>query len=141
MSVFRRGARLWLCAAVLMTALGCGESGPTLLPVKGTVTIDGQPQGGVVLLFHGANAVSSASSDASGGFSIVTNGEPGIAAGTYKVTASWPEPVESTGGGMGATPDTPDRLKNKFLIPGQSQISVEVSDSTTEIPAIDLSTK
>lgn len=141
MSLFRWTPRFWLCAVVLMTTLGCGESGPTLVPVKGTVTIDGQPQGGVVLLFHGANVVSSASSDASGGFSIVTNGEPGIPAGSYKVTASWPEPIESKGGGMGATPDTPDRLKNKFMIPGQSQISVEVTDSSTEIPAIDLSTK
>lgn len=141
MSMLRLTPRLWLWAALLMTTLGCGDGGPKLVPVKGTVTIDGQPQAGVVLLFHGANSVSTASSDASGGFSIVTNAEPGIPAGTYKVTASWPEAIESSGGGMGATPDTPDRLKGKFMIVGQSQISVDVTDTTTEIPAIELATK
>lgn len=140
MSQFRWTSGFWSLALLLVVSAGCGESGPSLMPVKGTVTVDGQPAEGVVLLFHGGNSVSSASSDASGAFSIVTNAEPGIPAGSYKVTASWPEKVEATST-MGDTPDAPDRLGSKYLIRDQSKISIEVTDGTTELPVIELVTK
>lgn len=140
MSQFRWMSGCWSLALLLVVSAGCGESGPSLLPVKGSVTVDGQPAEGVVLLFHGGNIVSSASSDASGVFSVVTNAEPGMPAGSYKVTASWPEAVEATSS-MGETPDAPDRLGSKYLIRDQSKISVEVTDSTTELPVIELVTK
>lgn len=126
---------------LLAVSLGCGDGGPSLIPVKGTVTVDGQPAEGVSILFHGGNVVSTATSDASGSFSVVTDGDPGMIAGSYKVTASWQEPVKFGSGGMGETPDTPDRLGGKYMNLAQSQISVEVSDSTAELPAIDLSTE
>lgn len=140
MSKFRWTSGFCSLVLLLMVSAGCGESGPSLIPVKGSVTVDGQPAEGVVLLFHGGNSVSSASSDASGAFSVVTNAEPGMPAGSYKVTASWPEKVEATSS-MGETPDAPDRLGSKYLIRDQSKISVEVTDSTTELPVIELVTK
>jgi len=133
--------RLWLGVVMLAATLGCGEQGVPLLPVKGSVTVDGKAAEGVVLLFHGANTVSTATSDAAGSFSTVTNGEAGMPAGSYKVTASWPEPIKPGSGGMGATPDTPDRLGGKFLVRDQSTISVEVNADRTDLPAIDLSTR
>lgn len=133
--------KVWLGAMLLAAILGCGGSGEALIPVSGSVAVDGQPAEGVVLLFHGGNGVSTATSDASGSFSTVTNGESGMPAGSYKVTASWPEPVKFGSGGMGETPDSPDRLGGAFMVLGQSKISVEVSDSTTKLPPIELSTK
>lgn len=131
---------VWPLALLAMVTLGCGEKGPALNPVTGKVTVDGQPADGVVLLFHGANVVSTATSDASGAFSVITSAEPGMPAGSFKVTASWPEVVEaSAGAGMGETPDAPDRLKSKYLVRDQSKISVEVTDATTELPLIELS--
>jgi hypothetical protein len=127
-------------AFVLVASLGCGESGPSLTPVTGKVTVDGQPAEGVTLLFHGANSVSSANSDASGGYSVITDSNPGMPTGSFKVTASWPEKVEASVG-MGETPDAPDRLKSKYLIRDQSKITVEVTDSTTELPLVELSTQ
>ena len=132
---------VWLGAVLLSATFGCGGSGETLIPVTGSVAVDGQPAEGVVLLFHGGNGVSTATSDTSGSFSTVTNGESGMPAGSYKVTASWPEPVTFGSGGMGETPDTPDRLGGTFMVLGQSKISVEVDSSTTELPPIELSTK
>ncbi|MDA0817308.1 MAG: hypothetical protein O2946_07070 [Planctomycetota bacterium] len=141
MSLMRVSPRGWLGAMLLAATLGCGGSGETLIPVSGSVAVDGQPAEGVVLLFHGGNGVSTATSDVSGSFSTVTNGESGMPAGSYKVTASWPEPIKFGSGGMGETPDSPDRLGGAFMVLGQSKISVEVSDSTTKLPPIELSTK
>ena len=119
----RVSPRGWLGAMLLAATLGCGGSGETLIPVSGSVAVDGQPAEGVVLLFHGGNGVSTATSDVSGSFSTVTNGESGMPAGSYKVTASWPEPIKFGSGGMGETPDSPDRLGGAFMVLGQSKIS------------------
>jgi hypothetical protein len=141
MSLFRKTAVLCLGGILIAVALGCGEKGLSLLPVKGTVSVDGEPAGNVSLIFHGANVVSTATSDAAGGFSVVTDEKQGMPAGSYKVTASWQEPVKFGSGGMGETPDNPDRLGGKYTNLAQSQISVEVSASTSDLPLIELSTK
>ncbi len=141
MSFLRWTSGLCLATVLLAFIAGCGEKGPTLLSVKGNVTVDGEPAEGVSLLFHGANTVSTATSDSSGSFTVVTDTKPGMPAGSYKVTASWPEPMKFGSGGMGETPDTPDRLAGKFVSRDQSKISVDVTDSTTELPVIELSTR
>jgi hypothetical protein len=133
----------WSWAFLLVACLGCGEAGEKLYPVKGSVTVDGQPAEGVVLLFFHADEpskVSTATSDASGAFTVVSDMKPGMPGGSYTVTASWPEPAKA-GASMGATPDTPDRLGGRYAVKGQSTIKIDVADGTTSLPAIELSTR
>ncbi|MFN9347008.1 MAG: hypothetical protein ACK6DQ_10460, partial [Planctomycetota bacterium] len=34
------------------TAIGCGKAGPALVPVTGSVTVDGKPANGATVIFH-----------------------------------------------------------------------------------------
>lgn len=143
MTGIRRMPSAWSWAVLLLTCLGCGAAGEKLYPVKGTVTVDGQPAEGVVLLFfhsQDASKVSTATSDASGTFSVVSDMKPGMREGGYTVTASWPAPADP-GASMGVTPDTPDRLGGKYAVRGQSTIKVEVASGTSSLPPIELSTQ
>ena len=91
---------------------GCGDSGPVLVPVEGTVTLDGKPLANKSLMFipiddtsgHGAGG----SSDAKGKYTLravvpgATRDYPGIAAGRYRVNVFEPfiainAPVEEDG--------------------------------------------
>lgn len=139
--------RLVSCALVLAVLSGCGGGdGVKLFPVSGTVSVDGQPPTGLVLIFHpegtGGQA-GSASTDAGGAFRAVFDGRPGLPAGRYAVTATWPDPAKRDEGGMsmGQTADPPDLLKRRYAMPTRSQIKVEVTDKAVEMPAIELSTK
>lgn len=87
------------CAAVGMTLLylgvGCngGNQGPALVPVRGTITLDGKPAGGVVVVFHPADGTKGqggdAQTDLEGRYELKTRGtQRGIAAGQYAVTCS-----------------------------------------------------
>jgi predicted small lipoprotein YifL len=41
-----------LLASIAIALTGCGSGGPTLLPVTGSVTVDGKPANGATLIFH-----------------------------------------------------------------------------------------
>ncbi len=82
-------------AALLLLFTGCGPAsdGPRLVPVSGTVTLDGKPLSGATVTFiptgetRGTDA--SGRTDGSGKYSLTTpKGQAGTAAGTYKVTIS-----------------------------------------------------
>lgn len=76
--------RLLVCAA-LLAAAGCG-SGPTYVPVSGTVTLDGQPLAGVMVIFQPTAA--GGGSDAGGvGSTARTDAQ-----GKYTLDASTPDP-------------------------------------------------
>jgi predicted small lipoprotein YifL len=75
-------------AAGLVTAAGCGESGPKLVPVEGRVTLDGKPVSEMLINFHplgntygtGANAMT----DADGRFTLMdSRGGTGAYVGEY----------------------------------------------------------
>lgn len=40
------------CLCVLMLTTGCGSDTPQLVPVSGSVTLDGQPLAGATVIFH-----------------------------------------------------------------------------------------
>lgn len=94
----RGTSRLSACMLVMASfgVCGCGESvppGPPLIPVQGTVKIDGQPSERVVVTFHpikntpGNGALGS--TDAEGKFALATTfGDKGCPAGEYAVTFS-----------------------------------------------------
>jgi hypothetical protein len=53
--------RLLLCAGLLAAAGGCGGGGPPFCDVKGTVTIDGKPVTGGMIVFVDAGDINSKS--------------------------------------------------------------------------------
>jgi len=82
-----------LLAALAAAALSGCDSGPRLVPVTGTVTLDGKPLEGANIAFvpDQGNAVSTPGTDltgASGNFKIAYNNRAGLAPGKYKVAIS-----------------------------------------------------
>jgi len=78
----------WLVAAILLPlAVGCNNS---LVPVSGTVRLDGKPlaEAGVVFQPIGQGAVASGTTDAQGQFHLATGSQLGAAPGEYCVTVS-----------------------------------------------------
>lgn len=85
--MFHRGWALAACGLLLIISAGCGSSGPALYNVSGTVTYEGKPVEGASILFTPQQGrPSMGATDASGKYTISTNGKPGVGAGTYTVT-------------------------------------------------------
>ncbi len=133
---------------LLCFIVGC-ESGSKLVPATGKITVDGKPAEGAVILFHpeGSNeikSVSSAVSKADGSFVPVTDSEPGIPVGSYKLSVNWPDasvkPTE-TQLMMGTAEPGPDLLKGRYISKDKSKLTTEVTATTTELPALALTTK
>jgi len=138
--------RLVPVVAILAAALvGCGKAGPSLVPVKGTITVDGQPAEGAVLIFHpagGKGSIASAAADTNGAFVITSNGTAGVVAGSYKVTATWPDPAKKPKVTLGSSPeDAPDLLEGRYVSVDKSPTTVEITAATKELPPIALTTK
>lgn len=83
----------WL-GFVAMAALmiGCGESGPKLVSVTGTVSLNGQPVEGAALTFepdptdpHREARPGEAVTDAAGKYEVSTSLKSGLAPGKYRV--------------------------------------------------------
>ncbi|MDR3633257.1 MAG: carboxypeptidase-like regulatory domain-containing protein [Isosphaeraceae bacterium] len=69
---------------------GCGDGGPSLVPVSGTATVNGKPLEGASILFvpepnNKLGLVGLATSGPSGSYTAVTNNQPGLVPGNYKV--------------------------------------------------------
>jgi hypothetical protein len=141
------GTFLWIAAILFLIPgiVGCGKAGPSLVPVKGSVTVDGKPADGAVLIFHptgGKGTIASAAADSNGAFSITSNGAPGVVTGSYKVTATWPDPAKKPKVTLGASPeDAPDLLEGRYVSVDKSPTTVEITAATKELPPIELSTK
>jgi hypothetical protein len=146
----RRWVMLGLAA---LTFAGCGGAGTKLIQATGSITVDGKPAEGAVLLFHPEDneigSVSTAVAAPDGKFSIVTNAEPGLPAGSYKVTITWPDPavkppeggaVFGKGFGDGWEPG-PDLLKGRYVAKERSGLSVTIDAATKELPAFALNSK
>lgn len=134
-------------AIALLPAVGCGGGGSGLPKVTGTVTVDGAPADGCVLIFYpegSRTASATGTADAAGKFTIVTNAKPGIAAGKYKVTANWPDPSKrATAEDLqkGISKDAPDLLGGRYIAPERSPLTAEVTGSTRDLPPFQLTTK
>lgn len=147
----KRGSQLvWFFGLVLtgVTFMGCGKGGPSLVPVTGIVQVDGKPAEGASLIFFTNDAamtlIPSAQADASGKFSIITDGKNGIPTGSYDVTVIWPDPsVKPTESQrmQGLIESGPDLLGGKYGKKGASGLKVDISSSTKELPPFELKTK
>lgn len=132
---------------LLSVVAGC-EAGSKLVPVTGKITVDGKPAEGAVILFHPDGnqvmSVSSAVANADGSFSPVTDSEPGMPVGRYKVSVNWPDPsVKPTENQimMGNAEPGPDLLKGRYISKDKSNLTAEVSATTTELPPLTLTTR
>jgi hypothetical protein len=78
-----------LTATLLVLCGGCGAEGPVLVPVEGTVTLDGQPVKGASVTFmpQFAGQPAMGRTDAAGAFTLRTHPHgPGAMPGTHHVS-------------------------------------------------------
>jgi hypothetical protein len=140
----RRFSGFGMPLALLLTA-GCSGGGSGLVAVEGDAKVDGQAADGAILLFHpqsGTGPVSTAVANAAGHFSVVTEMQPGIPVGTYKVTATWPAPLPADFKmSMSGPPDQPDRLKGRYVAKDKSNMTVEVKADSKVLPPLEMTTK
>lgn len=86
---------LLICAVTILGLSGCGggAAGPDVVPVSGTVKLDGQPAAGVGVMFFPVGMTRGttyyANTDASGRYELQgSDGRKGAPVGEYKVTCS-----------------------------------------------------
>ncbi|MFM2217228.1 MAG: hypothetical protein RL240_1546 [Planctomycetota bacterium] len=131
-----------------LTLTGCGNGGPSLVNVTGTINVDGKPAEGATMIFFPNDAamtlIPSAQADAGGKFTVITDGKNGIPTGSYDVTVTWPDPsVKPTESQrmQGLSEPGPDLLAGKYGKKGASGLKVDISASSKELPAFDLKNK
>jgi 5-hydroxyisourate hydrolase-like protein (transthyretin family) len=120
---------------VLLTAVGCGESGPKKYPVSGTVTVNGKPAALVRVQFLHADQslpgnlkMPVGMTDEGGVFRLSTSGDAdGAVPGEYTVVFEW-----MSANDLGAF----DKLGGRFAKTTQYKVTVEAKDN--RLPAFDL---
>ncbi len=149
---------VWCVLGALVTASllgGCGKpKGTAVVPVSGTVTFDGKPIEGAVVMFVPVDKGETASgaTDTQGKFTLNTASAttPGAVPGSYKVSVtktsigakvaapvmtqeeSMKQAMEYVKGGfnkMGKKPEIKDELPAKYGSPDTSGLTAQVKDS------------
>lgn len=130
--------------APLLLALlgGCGaphEERPALHPATGTLTINGKPAEGAMLVLHPAAGEEfdargtrpRATVNADGSFEVTTyQAGDGAPAGDYRVAVLWL-----------ANPDSNspwDRLGNRYANPDRTDIRLSIAEGTNELEPIEI---
>ena len=117
-----------------------------VFPVKGKVTLDGQPMPGAEVFFHPVREFPKESSqlkpharaDADGAFQISTYvGQDGAPAGEYYVTVSWKGPIQE---GMNSEQrdELPEKISERFQNPHWSRLKAVIKEEENDLPAWDL---
>jgi hypothetical protein len=138
----RKYFRLVFVAPVLLAIAGCGDDRIARYPVTGSVTIDGKPAEGAMIIFCPQNPSPEVEnlrpfgkSDATGAFNLMTFDEgDGAPAGSYKVLVKWPAPatVDPRDGRPGAP--GPDRLRGKYYNLDKTPLTATVEEKSNELP-------
>lgn len=129
--------------ALFGVVCGC-NSGTSLIPVDGTITVGGKPAEGATLMFHPADpkdATGSAVAEVDGTYKVVTGGEPGLVKGKYTVTVTYPDPTKKPTQAqimMGTAEPGPDLLKGKYSSKATSPLSVEITSASSKLQPFDL---
>lgn len=130
---------------MVIATMGCsGETGPAVYPVTGKVTVDGEPRGGLSVMFlpnasKGTTGPSSiAQTDAQGNFTLNAPGDKqGAIAGTHIVTITCPSFGGSNASGSGEEQTTPCQVGPRFSSVVDSPLSAEVQPATdTKTPQV-----
>lgn len=125
--------------------LGCG--GSSLTKLTGTVTVDGSPAVGALVIYHpqGEGKMATGVADAEGKYQLVTDAEMGVSPGKYQITLTWPDPNQKQEAGSLLSPASsepgPDLLKGKFIKKESSGLSAEITAGLKELPPIAVTTK
>ena len=134
-------------AGLAITLLSGCKPSSSLIQVQGKILVDGAPAKGAVLLFHPdgdqKGSVSSGTAKDDGMFTLVTNTEPGIPAGSYVVTVTWPDPAYQPTKQeiMMGNSNPEDVLKGRYVTKDRSKIKLEIKSGTSTIAPIELKTK
>jgi hypothetical protein len=152
---FQRGGLrpAFACLLMICVLVGCSDYGPpkntdglqNLQPVTGSVSFEGKPTPGAIVLFYPADDPTSAEYrlagivEEDGSFQMQTTvpegTRPGVAPGEYLVTISWNKPVDPTDrdSDMG-----PDLIPGKYKDCKLSGLRAEVGEGANELPSFDL---
>jgi len=145
------GRALWGFVLVgLLLVAGCGDGKIARYPVQGTVTVDGSPAAGAIVIFcpiEGGPELEKlrpmGTTDAAGAFRLMSiTPNDGAPAGQYKVIVKWPAQVsaaadrEGRGGNIG-----PDRLRGKYYNLDTTPLSADVEAKSNELAPFELKTK
>lgn len=123
-----------MCVVLLMvTLLGCGNSGPKAWPVTGKVTYQGKPVSAASIRFSNPQAGVDLLTklDADGKYAVVTANGPGLPDGTYQV-AIMPTAKSAPIGTFGPPPTVkrPD-IPEKYRSPSTSGLSITVKSAAS----------
>ncbi len=133
--------------ALLVSGLGvfagCGDSGPKMAPVEGTVSLDGKPLNNIMVEFWPSSAGprSIAVSDAQGRYKLMADDgkREGAAVGPHKVVlhdvSVYGEnpPVGRAAENVDVTKGKKPRISNKFASPETTTISQTVEDKKNDL--------
>jgi hypothetical protein len=118
----------------LIFVAGCGDSGPTIVPVTGTVTYKGHPVANTYIFFmpaDGKGRPSQGPTDAEGHFKLSYTGEKdGVETGKHKVWIGRPRPTtpkEQEAAMMGKKVALPRDMSGLLEKYGQGSSKVEVT--------------
>lgn len=135
-----------LVSTVLVALAGCGDGKIARYPVTGSVTIDGKPAEGVMVIFCPVGGSEELQKQrpfgftgADGSFELTTVSKAdGSPAGEYKVLAQWPAKVSDgrDGGGLG-----PDRFRGRYMNLATTQLTAAIQEGPTELPPFDLKSR
>lgn len=137
-----------LVVPMLVFVLGCGQSGPTTVPVKGILTIAGQPANNVqISLIPVDTKLEPATGNVEGGaFTVFSGnqGKPGAMVGKYKVvlqaTSSGAEAAKqmygagaAAGAKSSAAPEIKAPFPDKYKDASTSDKEVEVTNGPNDL--------
>ena len=136
----------WLPLGLLVCVLsGCGKGGPALVEVEGSVNVDGKPTEGVNLIFFpkdkALKLIPSATSDANGKFKLATDARNGVPAGSYDITATYPDPaVKPTESQrmQGLGDPGPDLFNGKYVKKDTSGLKADITAGSKTLPPLEL---
>jgi len=135
-----------LCLTWLVAAIGCGpdDGRVRVYPVRGKVSVKGQPAAGARVVFYptAPDAVekklpSPAGETNEAGEYVLMSYKlaDGAAEGDYKVAITWLEPPPANAAGIF---DQKDRLGGRYSNPDKSNLTAHVDRGGGEIPAFEL---
>jgi hypothetical protein len=123
-----------IVVVAFISLIGCGQSGPKLVSVKGTVTYQGKPVSKASInIVPLKGMAATAETDDKGSFTAQTNGKPGVVVGKAKVMVTCVKMIGDPGPNDG-TPEAAaefSRKVNSGEIRYESSVPAKYGHSTT----------
>jgi hypothetical protein len=111
---------VWSCLPIALFVLGCSEGGPEIVPVSGTVLLDGKPVSGAGVLFTPVadGPLATGTTDDQGRYSLTTGERAGAVPGEHQVTITLMKTsglITEEGGLSGGV--APGGVKTEWFVP------------------------